>query len=959
MKKNILLLTSLLISVTLFSQEKMYIHKSDKFTLGALLSKTDSIYFSSNEAITYFKINNSLYQCTTSEIDSISFGDNSSTVYITYNGTSVTVVNPLAFEGVSVTVSGCDVTVTSTNTDVEVNYSLNGTTSDGTLKIYSINEFNLLMNGVSLTNANGPAINIQSKKKCNIILETSTTNTLADGSTYASSSEDQKSTLFSEGEIEFSGAGSLTVISNAKHAICSDNSISILNGNITISGSKKDGVHTNDEFSQSGGSLNITATGDGIECEGGNILISGGTIKTTNTAADVKGITCDSTLVISGGTINMTVSGNQSKGIKSSQQMTLSGGTIVINTSGAAVLEASGSGYDPSYCTGIKSDSTITISGSNITIISTGVAGKGISSDKDIKMTSGTVNITTSGAGATYTNTAGTNDSYASSCVDADGNINILNGNITVSSSGTGGKGITADGDISFGSLSESPTINASTTGTRFIVTGTSGYATADYANPKAIKSDGILTINNGTFTISTTQPGGTGIDSDSTLTITGGTIGITIAGNQTKGISATKLMSLSGGTITINTSGGVALETSGSGFDPSYGTSIKGDENIIISGSKITITSTGIAGKGVSCDGNVSMTSGNLGITTSGAGATYKNSTGTTDSYSASCITANGNINITGGTVTTSSSGLGGKGFSADGTITIGDSSNSPTINITTTGAKFIVSGTDYCHPKAIKCTGAMTINKGTTTITSSDDGMHSEASITINSGTVSITTSYEAIESFKITINGGNVSAIATNDAINATAGTVSGGTEQNDNSLFTMNGGTLYASCANGDAIDSNGSILVTGGTIIANGPANGVEEAADFNETFNMNGGFFVGAGTNSNMNKTMSTSSSQRNIYVLSSTNQIASGSILHIQDASGNDIVTFKPARAYYSILFSSSSLATGVTYSIYTGGTCTGTVSNGLYSGGTYSGGTFKKSFTLSTSSKVTSVSL
>jgi len=417
--------------------------------------------------------------------------------------------------------------------------------------------------------------------------------------------------------------------------------------------------------------------------------------------------------------------------------------------------------------------------------------------------------------------------------------------------------------------------------------------------------------------------------------------------------------MTLSGGTITINTTGGVALETSGSGYDPSYCTALKGDENILLCGSKITITSTGTAGKGISCDINFSMTSGTLGITTSGTGSTYKNSTGTTDSYSASCITTNGNISIIGGSVTTSSSGSGGKGVSADGTITIGDSNNSPTINITTSGAKFLVSGTDYCHPKAVKSTGAIIVDNGTTTITSSDDGIHSEASITINSGTLSITTSYEAIESFKITINGGNVSAIATNDAINATAGTVSGGTEQNDNSLFTMAGGTLYASCSNGDAIDSNGSILVTGGTIIANGPASGVEEAADFNGTFNMNGGFFIGAGTNSNMNKTMSTTSSQKNIYVISSTTQITAGSLFHIQDVSGNNIVTFKPTRAYYSILFSSSSLSTGVTYSIYTGGSCTGTESNGLYTGGTYSGGTLKKSFTLSTNSTVTSVSL
>ena len=48
-------------------------------------------------------------------------------------------------------------------------------------------------------------------------------------------------------------------------------------------------------------------------------------------------------------------------------------------------------------------------------------------------------------------------------------------------------------------------------------------------------------------------------------------------------------------------------------------------------------------------------------------------------------------------------------------------------------------------------------------------------------------------------------------------------------------------------------------------------------------------------------------------------------------------------------MVVSSSLLVQGATYSIYTGGTCSGTNNNGLYEGGTYSGGTFKKSFTLS----------
>ena len=154
--------------------------------------------------------------------------------------------------------------------------------------------------------------------------------------------------------------------------------------------------------------------------------------------------------------------------------------------------------------------------------------------------------------------------------------------------------------------------------------------------------------------------------------------------------------------------------------------------------------------------------------------------------------------------------------------------------------------------------------------------------------------------------------------------------------------------------GDAVDSNGNVKMTGGTLLVHGPTSNVEEAADFNGTFVINGGFLIAAGTKSNMNKAMSTSSTQNGLYALYSTG-ITANTIFRIQDASGNDMVTFKPLRTSYSFLFSSPEFANG-TYYIYKGGICTGTLKDGLYTGGSYSGGTSIKSFTVS--SRVTSLS-
>jgi hypothetical protein len=187
--------------------------------------------------------------------------------------------------------------------------------------------------------------------------------------------------------------------------------------------------------------------------------------------------------------------------------------------------------------------------------------------------------------------------------------------------------------------------------------------------------------------------------------------------------------------------------------------------------------------------------------------------------------------------------------------------------------------------------------------------------------------------------------VSIISSDDCFNASKGN---GGEENDGSLLTINGGNIVVNTTSGDGLDSNGSIAITSGTIVAHGPQSSPEVGMDYNGTCNISGGTLVISGTNSNMTQGPSTSSSQYSVRIMLTSSKSAS-TLFHIQDASTNDIITFQPVRSYYSIIFSSSSLKNGSTYYIYTGGTSTGTNTNGLYSGGTYSGGTLYSSFTIS----------
>lgn len=970
MKKGtaLLIIISLLL-ISVLAQDKLYIFKVDKSVVPNYISAIDSIFFSENDTkLNIVNTDKTETSFLLSEIDSITFTNPENNVKIEYNGTNATVTNPYESAGVSVTVTGASVVVNSTLSATKINYELSGATTNGMFKIYSNSDFELQLNNVTITNPSGPAINIQSKYKASVLMLNETQNTLSDGSSYTTSSEDQKSTLFSEGTVQFLGGGSLTISSVAKHAICSDETIVVSGGKITIPSAGKDGIHSKGLFSCNAGQIETTTTGDGIECELGNLLISGGNITTTNAVADTKGITCDYNMTISGGSITQNLTGNQTKGLRAKLALIISGGNINTTLSGAAVLTALGLGYDPSYCTAMKATG-IDITGGSISVNASGTGNKAISSDANLTVSSGAITVISTTNGAIYTNSLGVADAYSFAALDADGEMRIIGGSITSTTSGTGSRVISCDGNLIIGSSLSKPVIKITNSSERFLVSGTANYTTAIYCEPKGIKSDGIITIHDADMTITSSKQASECIDTDSVININGGTLTLTANGNQSKAIKATKELNINGGKIGITTTGGVVFENlTATTYDPSYCSALKSDANITISNGEVVITASGAGAKGLSADSNINITGGSIKVTVSGTGTTYSyNALSAKDSYNSTCITADGNVTILAGTVnlTTTSTAAGGKGISANGTVVFGDASNAPVINITTAGSRFLVSGTDYSHPKTLVSDNDITINNGIIVINSTDDGIHSEKSVTLNGGntTISAISSTqgvgEGVEAPLIYFKGGTNKITASNDGVNATYGTQSGGTESNDNSHFYISGGTHFINATSGDAIDSNGNITMTGGFVFANGPLSGMEEAADFNGAFNMNGGTFIGAGSSSNMTKAMNTTSTQPNFFV-SSSSSISSSTLMTVA-VNGTSVITFKPLNGAYKFLISCPQMVKGASYAIYTGGSYTGgTILNNYYSGGTFSssGATTKKTGTLSSSSTLNSIS-
>jgi hypothetical protein len=458
-----------------------------------------------------------------------------------------------------------------------------------------------------------------------------------------------------------------------------------------------------------------------------------------------------------------------------------------------------------------------------------------------------------------------------------------------------------------------------------FIMTGGSFISSSTEGD--GIDADaGYIDINGGSIDISIATEDTKGIKCDDRINMTGGDIKLTVSGDQCKGIRTKSTFTLDGGKITANLSGNVVV-TDG---DPSYCTAIK-PQDFVMNNGEIEITHTGTAGKGLSIDGDCTFNGGTINITSSGNGGIYQDVNGDNDSYSSTCISVDGNVNILAGSFNLSNSGTAGKCIKGDNDITFGDANHSPLITASTSGAKILESSSsnnwggwgpggggnsaDYANPKVIKAGGNLTVNNGDFTLSSTKDGG-------------------EGLESKNIlTINGGTIAIETIDDCINAS------------NSIV-VNDGKIYCKASNNDAIDSNGTITINGGLIVAIG-ASSPECGFDCdNNTFKITGGtIFAIAGSTSNPTTSVCTQP------IVKYTASVTANSRITITDSNTSPIMSFSvPSGISGSrvMLFTSPKIATGQSYSIYTGGSITnGDTFKNLTTGGSYTTGTQSTTFT------------
>lgn len=429
-------------------------------------------------------------------VDNTAVEDN--TVAVAYSGAQAKVViagNIARY--VTATVDGAHVSIfqseeVSESTCGEIIYSLSGSSTDGEFYMEGTYKASVELRGLTLTNPNGAAINIQDGKRIELSVKKDTENTLTDGA-----SGSQKGCLVCKGHLELKGKGVLNIYGNVAHGIYAKEYVEMKNCTVNVLSAVKDGLNCNQYFLMESGALNISGVADdGIQVSYKD--------DTDREAEDTGSIT------VSGGTINVTTTGTATKGLKADGDITVAGGEITVVTSGGGKWDTDDNKTKAASC--LSADGKVQIDGGTLQLTSSGAGGKGINCDGEFIMNDGALTISTTGGlyayvnGTEYSNYTGSTDRLTSDQkssakgVKADGNVTINGGNINVSTVGNGAEGIESKAEL---------TINDGT----IIVN----------ACDDAINSSSHMYIKGGDITVVATD--NDGLDSNGNMYIMGGTI--------------------------------------------------------------------------------------------------------------------------------------------------------------------------------------------------------------------------------------------------------------------------------------------------------------------------------------------------------------------------------------------------------------------------------------------------
>ena len=227
----------------------------------------------------------------------------------------------------------------------------------------------------------------------------------------------------------------------------------------------------------------------------------------------------------------------------------------------------------------------------------------------------------------------------------------------------------------------------------------------------------------------------------------------------------------------------------------------------------------------------------------------------------------------------------------------------------------------------------GYVYIEGGDINISVGDDAIHAEGLLIITGGDIDVSKSCEGVEGDKILVTGGDIDVISSDDGFNAAGGSSGSGDnhdgfgggpgmggvdmDADSDAYIFITGGTININ-ADGDGIDSNGCIGITGGSVYVLGPSDNGNGAMDYGICAAITGGEIVAVG-GSGMAQGFGDESTQCSALV-NFDEWVDAGETITLTDSDGKEVLSYKVDKKFNSVVISASGMKQGNTYTLTVG---------------------------------------
>ena len=240
----------------------------------------------------------------------------------------------------------------------------------------------------------------------------------------------------------------------------------------------------------------------------------------------------------------------------------------------------------------------------------------------------------------------------------------------------------------------------------------------------------------------------------------------------------------------------------------------------------------------------------------------------------------------------------------------------------------------------------GYVYIEGGDINISVGDDALHAEGLLIITGGDIDVSKSCEGGEGYKILVTGGDIDVISSDDGFNAAGGSSGSGDnhdgfgdssgsgdnhdgfgggpgmggvymDADSDAYIFITGGTININ-ADGDGIDSNGCIGITGGSVYVLGPSDNGNGAMDYGICAAITGGEIVAVG-GSGMAQGFGDESTQCSTLV-NFDEWIDAGETITLTNSDGKEVLSYKADKKFNSVVISTSDMKQGGIYTLTVG---------------------------------------